>query len=511
MDRTALLVALLLPYPLFASENTIEIDGGQITGTIAGGVRAFKGIPYAAPPVGQRRWQPPQPVIPWDGIRDCSTYGKACPQTPYPSGSIYHLAPEPQSEDCLFLNVWAPKNSGNEPLPVMVWIHGGAWTRGSGSVFLYDGSALARRGVVVVTINYRLGAFGFFAHPEVSAESDHGVSGNQGILDQIAALQWVRRNISQFGGDAGRVTVFGESAGSWSVHALMATPLAKGLFHRAIGQSGSRFGGIPLLAKARGEEKSAHDEGLAFARQMNVDNLAALREVPAEQILKAKFSTHHTIDGHVFPASFAELFASGSYNQVPVIVGSNADEMTSLSNPFTQPKTIEAVKATLGRNMPEEGIAGFLKVYNVTDDASAASAFLQIGADTAFALGMRQWARFADSHGTASWLYYFTHSPPGPYRDILKAYHAAEIAYVFDNSRPNDRTPYDETDTELAQQMSQYWINFATTGNPNGPGLVVWPEYTTEAEGYLDISPNIKAGQHLLKARLDFLEAAAGR
>ena len=222
--------------------EVVAVDGGDIAGTFENDVHVFRGIPFAAPPVGELRWRPPQTVVAWQGVRDCNEFGPACPQEPYPAASLYAREPEPMSEDCLYLNVWTSDLDDGAKRPVMVWIHGGALTRGSGSRPTYDGTALAQKGVVLVTINYRLNVFGYFAHPELIAESSHNASGNYGVLDQIAALAWVKRNIAAFGGDPDRVTIFGESAGSWSVNCLMATPLAADTFQRAIGQSGAAFG-----------------------------------------------------------------------------------------------------------------------------------------------------------------------------------------------------------------------------------------------------------------------------
>src|SRR5215471_8342504 len=263
-----------------AASDVVTIDGGKISGTSADGVRAFKGIPFAAPPVGDLRWKAPQPVAAWSGVKAADTFGPQCMQTPYPSGSPYAMATATMGEDCLYLNVWtaAPANAANSAKrPVMVWIHGGAWTRGAASIATYDGTALAKKGVVVVTTNYRLGVFGFLAHPELTAESAQHASGNYAILDHVAALKWVRRNIAAFGGDPAKVTIFGESAGSWSVNVVQATPLAKGLFHRAIGESGGQFARTARLADA---EKG----GVALATAVGADSLKTLRAVPAERL-----------------------------------------------------------------------------------------------------------------------------------------------------------------------------------------------------------------------------------
>src|SRR5712692_3182942 len=268
--------------PLVAIDDPVRVDGGLIAGSVGknSDVRVYKGVPFAAPPVGDRRWKSPKPAAAWEGVRKATEFSAICYQTPYPKNSIYYREPEPLSEDCLYLNVWTAAKSAKERRPVMVWIHGGALTRGSGSVPTYDGEALARKGAVVVTINYRLGLFGFFAHPELTKESDRNSSGNYGLLDQIAALEWVQKNIAAFGGDPKRVTIFGESAGSWSVNYLMATPLAKGLFHRAIGESGGAFGVMKKLA-------DVEQSGTKFAASVGADSLAALRAKSAEDLQKA--------------------------------------------------------------------------------------------------------------------------------------------------------------------------------------------------------------------------------
>src|SRR6266850_2687529 len=331
-----------------ATNDSIRVDGGLISGTTVDGVRSFKGVPFAAPPVGDLRWKPPQPVLAWQGVRQADNFGPICPQSPYPSGSMYYSPPQTQSEDCLYLNVWTAAKVGDKR-PVMVWIHGGALTRGSGSNAAYDGTALAKKGVVLVTINYRLGPLGYLAHPELTSESPQHSSGNYGVLDQIAALKWVQKNIAAFGGDANRVTIFGESAGSWSVNALVASPLARGLFHRAIGESGGSFGPGTYLREDRNALPSAERIGVAFAKAAGADSIKALRALPADKIVEVfnndpegkKFRTQPNVDGWVLPDEIRNIFAKGKQNDVPVIVGSNGNEMTTLTVPATVPKTIE--------------------------------------------------------------------------------------------------------------------------------------------------------------------------
>jgi para-nitrobenzyl esterase len=495
----------------FAFDDSVRVDGGLITGTTADGVRSFKGIPFAAPPVGELRWKAPQPVIAWEGIRKTDAFSPECPQAPYPQGSLFYSPPQKQSEDCLYLNVWTAA-ARNEKRPVMVWIHGGALTRGSGANRAYDGTAYAKKGVVLVTLNYRLGPLGYLAHPELTAESPHQSSGNYGVLDQIAALKWVQKNIAAFGGDAGRVTIFGESAGSWSVNALVATPLAKGLFHRAIGESGGSFGPGVYLKEDRNRQTSAEKIGAAFAKAAGADSIKALRALPAEKIVEVftsdpegrRFRTVVNVDGWVLPDEIRQIFARGKQNDVPVILGSNANEMTSLTSPAAVPKTIEEFRK---RVEPQYGemIKEFDAAYPVKTEDDIAGAYLGVLRDTTFTLHMRTWARLTSTGRSKAWLYYFSHVPPNPNSKYLGAYHAAEIVYVFNNlNRQNQALT--ETDTKLAEMMLNYWVNFATTGDPNGKGLPQWTPYQREAEPYLDFGGTVQLRNHLLKEQLDFLE-----
>jgi para-nitrobenzyl esterase len=492
-----------------AANGTIKIEGGMISGALADGVRSFKGVPFAAPPVGDLRWRPPQPVAAWQGVRECNEYGPDCPQAPYPSLSLFYSPPRKQSEDCLYLNVWTAANDG-EKRPVMVWIYGGGLTRGSGAVPTYDGTALAKKGVVLITINYRIGPFGYLAHPELTAESSHRASGNYGVLDQIAALQWVRKNIAAFGGDPNRVTIFGESAGSWSVNVLAATPLAKDLFHRAIGESGGQFGPMATLGEA---EKN----GAAFAKAAGAQDLKAFRDVPAEKIVALfnhdpegkKFKTQPVVDRWVLPDEIRNIFAQGKQNKTPVIVGSNANEMTSLTGPGSLPKTMEEyrkrVDAQYGAMSKDYDAA-----YPVKNEAEIPAAYLGAMRDSVFTLAMRTWARMATDGRSKAYHYYFSHAPPNRNSQYLGAYHAGEIAYVFNNL--NRQNPLmQEADYKLADLMSSYWVNFAATGDPNGKGLPSWKPYTRETEPYLDFGDPVQLRNHLLKEQLDFIERFQSR
>jgi para-nitrobenzyl esterase len=484
---------------LSAAPDVVKIDGGQISGTSDSGVRVFKGIPFAAPPVGALRWKAPQPVAPWTGVKAAETFGAECMQVPYPAGSPYASEARPTSEDCLYLNVWTAASAGDKR-PVMVWIHGGAWTRGSGSTPTYDGTALAKRGVVVVTTNYRLGVFGFLAHPELTAESPQHASGNYAILDHVAALQWVQKNIAAFGGDPAKVTIFGESAGSWSVNVVQATPLAKGLFRGAIGESGGQFARVAPLADA---EKA----GAALATSLDAGSLAALRAVPAEKLSAVQtFRTGVNVDGYVLPEDVRSLFASKKQNSVPVLVGSNANEWTTLSNPAQFPKTVEAYHKYLDAQFGD-GARELDAAYPVKTDADIAEAMLALGRDRTFTLEMRTWARLVAASSKNAFLYQFAHVPPSPRAKEWGAYHASEISYVFGNLRGRGFT-YTDVDHQLSGQMSQYWVNFATTGDPNGKSLPSWTAYEPTNESYLEFGDTVQLKQHLLKTQLDALERA---
>lgn len=500
--------AICVAYPV---NETVKVEGGLITGAEVEGVRSFKGIPFAAAPLGDLRWKPPQPVVAWEGVRKCDEFGPDCPQAPYPAASIYASPPRYQSEDCLYLNVWTAAGSGDKR-PVMVWIHGGALTRGSGATRVYDGAALAKKGVVLVTINYRLGPLGYLAHPDLTAESPHNSSGNYGALDQIAALKWVQKNIAAFDGDPNRVTIFGESAGSWAVNTLVASPLATGLFHRAIGQSGGSFGPMTYLKEDRDGRPSAEKAGSAFARAAGAGSIKALRALPSEKIIEVfnnnpegrRFRTQPNVDGWVLPDEIRNIFAKGQQNDVPVIVGSNANEMTTLTPPAAVPKTIEEYRKRV-ESQYGEMVKEFEGVYPVKSEADIAAAYLGSLRDVTFTLPMRSWARMTGTGRSKAWLYFFGHVPPHPNSKYLGAYHAAEIIYVFNNLSLRNQA-YREADFKLAQTMSDYWVNFAKTGDPNGKGLPRWTPYSRDAEPYLEFGESIQLRNHLLKEQLDFQE-----
>ncbi|HLJ44833.1 MAG TPA: carboxylesterase family protein [Bryobacteraceae bacterium] len=494
-----LLAVLCAAAPLFAINDPVKTSNGLVSGAPGrdASVHVYKGIPYAAPPVGSLRWKEPKPAASWDGVRKADKFSSACVQAPYPKNSVYYNEPEPTNEDCLYLNLWTPAKSAREKRPVMVWIHGGALTRGSGSIPIYDGENLAKKGAVVVTINYRLGLFGFFAHPELTKESDRNSSGNYGILDQIAALEWVQKNIGAFGGDPKRVTIFGESAGSWSVNCLMATPLAKGLFQRAIGESGADFQPLRKL-------KEAEEAGVKIATSMGAHSIAELREKSADEVLKAGPAiAYPTVDGWMLPADVYTIFANGKQSDVPLLVGSNANEFTTLTPPPTN-LTAAAFKSQI-RNRFGPDADKILAVYPADNDDQAKESFLANLRDVTFTWQMRTWSRLEAKTGKSNvFLYFFTRPTPGPDSKRNRAYHASEIAYAFNNL--TDDHPWEDTDRRLADIMSSYWVNFATNGNPNGKGLPAWPKYTEAADQSLELGEQIKPLTNLQKQALDALD-----
>ena len=485
-----------------AGDEAIKIDGGLISGTSANGARIYKGIPYAAPPVGALRWKAPQPVVSWSGTKAATEFGAQCLQMPYPQDSPYYSAPRAQSEDCLFLNVWTAAPAGAKR-PVMVWLHGGGLTRGTGATATYDGTNLAKKGVIVVTLNYRIGPLGYFSHPELTSESPQHASGNFGALDQIAALKWVQRNIAAFGGDASRVTIFGESAGSTSVNVITASPLAKGLFHRAIGESGARFTRLSPLAEA---ERA----GVAFAKAAGAESLAALRALPGDTLVATSgFQAQNPVDGWVLPDDIRAIYAARRQSIVPTLVGSNADEMTTLAPAASIPKSLDEYRKRVSAQYGELA-AEHDALFPATSDADVRAAWLASQRDSGMTYQMRTWARNATAGGAKAYLYWFSHVSPHPEAATLGAYHASEIGYVFGNLiRPTWN--YTPIDRQLADAMSSYWVNFATTGDPNGGALAKWQPYDAAEEPYLEFGDAIVLKQHLRKQAVDFFEKAHAR
>jgi len=465
------LIALLLGAAL-ARAAPVMTDRGLLEGVVESSVRIYKGIPFAAAPIGARRWHAPETVAPWEGVRLADRFAPVCPQQgAYPPES----APESSSEDCLYLNVWAPPAAKDQSLPVMVWIYGGALENGSASTPLYWGEQLARRGVILVTFNYRLGVLGFLSLTELTRESPHGVSGNYGLLDQIAALEWVHRNIAAFGGDPKRVTIFGQSSGSISVSTLTTSPLARGLFQRAIGQSGGLF--EPLELANQFMPAGAQAEGAQFLQKSGARNLAALRELAPSALLATPFSPHFVVDGYVLPQAPFDAYRDGRQLDVDVMVGTNADE----GRLFFANKPVDRYnfKERLADDFSSP-LVWILHPKPGDTDADAQATAAAFEGDMRFRWDMWTWARLASRAGRGKvYFYEFARTPPFVRGDRyfgMGATHGMEMRYVFSHL-DQQNLPWTAQDRRLAEVLPAYWTNFAKTGDPNGPGLPVWPEF----------------------------------
>jgi para-nitrobenzyl esterase len=475
----------------------VRIHSGTVSGkaTADSAVKIFMGIPFAAPPVGELRWKAPQPVASWKGVRECTAPPASAMQgkpAPFFCWSKEFLIPdEPISEDCLYLNVWTPAQTGRDKLPVIVWIHGGGFNSGSGTVPLYDGEAMARKGVVFVTVNYRLGIFGFLAHPELSAEAENGVSGNYGILDQIAALQWVRENIAAFGGDSARVTIAGQSAGAMSVNMLCVSPLAKGLFQRAIAQSGGMFGKNFAIS----DVTTAEAAGKQLTGNLGA-SIADLRKLPADSLLNVRGMFSVAVDNIVIPP-ISETFAQGRQNDVPLISGWNADDGVS----FAPPAPAEAFTRRIEMQYGEKA-AQFLEMFPANTGEEAAQS-QKLMSSLSFGWNNYAWVKLQTETGKSqAYLYYFKRVPPG--EPDYGAFHSAEFGYALHTLNRWER-PFTDTDYRLEEIVSSYWVNFAKTGNPNGEGLPAWPAFTTDNPEIIELGDEVKAAPLPFQKQLYFL------
>jgi para-nitrobenzyl esterase len=488
-----------------SSPLTVKTKSGKVMGKAAeGGVRAFLGIPYAEPPVGPLRWKPPVAAAKWKGVRQATEFGSHCMQLPVFKDMVFR---DPGiSEDCLTLNVWTPAADKKAKLPVMVWIYGGGYTGGGSSEPRQDGTNLAKNGVVVVSMNYRLGIFGFFAHPELTAESPVKASGNYGLMDQTAAIRWVHDNIAAFGGDPAKVTVFGESAGSFSVSWQMASPLAKGLFVRAIGESGGAFASTTLASKTLAE---AEAQDADFAKTtLAATSIAELRAMPAQQLLEAKtppgMRFGPIIDGYFIPEPIAAIFAEKKQNDVALIAGWNGNE-TGIAK-----ATAESFKAE-AEKIYGAGAEDFLKLYPAATDEEAVSSASDYAADTWIVFSTWKWLEAAVADGTQPvYRYRFDLvSPPDPFHPAGNtAYHSSEIPYVFGSLDLLKGYAWRPEDYKTSELVQKYWTNFAKTGDPNGGDLAKWPRYDGDsgwAVMHLDATP--MAAPDAQRGRYLFLNA----
>ncbi len=518
LASAAILAAVLSSAPALAQVKTAA---GIVKGTTSGGahpIRTFRGIPYAAPPVGDLRWRAPRPPASWAGERDASAFGARCMQAPIYSDMIFRDA---LSEDCLNLNVWTPAKGATEQLPVMVWVYGGGFQAGSASEPRQDGERLAGKGVVVVSMNYRLGVFGFLAHPELTAESGHSASGNYGLLDQTAALKWVHENIAAFGGDPGNVTIFGESAGSFSVSAQMASPLTTGLVNKAIGESGAFFSAslaAPTLSGGEGV-------GKALATKAGVTTIEQLRAIKGDSLLKVVMSMqgisfNPIIDGYFLPRPVPEIYAAGDQRHIPLLAGWNADEVRGMATlaavlPTTETFT-QRVRGQFGANAD-----AVLAAYPAATDSAAIEATAALSGDQFIGYGTWRWLEaHRKTGGEPVYRYNFArqvpiepgrvaNGRPVTARDI-GARHAGEIEYVFGALNSVPKVTWDPADRALSELMMSYWSNFARTGNPNGKGLPIWQRYEA-GTGNPVMTLDVKSGASpdRTRARYEALDRAA--
>lgn len=485
-------------------ELLIATRDGRVVGARApavAGVRVWRGIPYAAAPIGSLRWRPPGAPAAWEGVLCATQFSADCPQAPMPASR----APA-TDEDCLYLNVWSPSGAVEGSLPVMVWFHGGAFVGGSGADARCEGAHLAREGVVVVSFNYRTGLFGFLAHPELSRESGRGVSGNYGLLDQLQALRWVRANIAAFGGDPRRVTVFGVSAGSASISLLLTSPMAQGLFQQAILHSPGA--GRPLASVADAERV-----GLILG-----DDMAALRRLPSEEVLaltakcapKVRGLTTPRVlrpicDGWVVPQDERAAFKAGRLHAMPLMVGSNADEGTLLTASWPVATVADhrrMIEANFGK-----AVQGALALYPARSDSQARASIAKVFGDTQFNYGTRLLAQTMSRCESRTWRYLFTRRRPG---QADGPHHGDEVAYVFGNlaaGRGQGAEPFDDADVALSRAMRSAWVAFARSGDPNVPGVPSWPAYLPDQDGYLEFGHGMGAGRAWRAEQLDFLDA----
>ncbi|AUD00761.1 carboxylesterase/lipase family protein [Spirosoma pollinicola] len=494
------------------------------------GIRAFKGIPFGQPPVGELRWKEPQPVKNWQGVRKADKFGPRAMQRAIFGDMGFRS--NGMSEDCLYLNVWTPAKSANEKLPVLVYFYGGGFMAGDGSEGRYDGESMARKGIVALTVNYRLGVFGFMAHPELTKESPHHSSGNYAYLDMAAALRWVQQNIAAFGGDPKRVTIAGESAGSIAVSGLMVSPLSKNLIAGAIGESGSLLGGLPPTPLAKGEES-----GTTFATAVGANSLAELRAIPADQLLEAtaKPTTprfNSTVDGYFFPKAPLEIFAAGEQAHVPLLVGWNSEEMNYRAVLGKEQPTPESYASAV-KKLYNDKADEVLKLYPGTTEAEVLQSATALASDRFLAYSTWKWADMqSKTGGKPVYRYYYSrprpamtpemgNATPGLAGGVVKstdtnamkiapatgAVHSAEIEYAMGNLATNKTYAWTPDDYKVSEVMQNYFANFIKTANPNGPGLPKWSAANSgNSVQYMHIDVNTRPETETNRARYLFLD-----
>ena len=491
----------LITFSAFA-QKTVNTANGKVEGTEKHGLRIFKGIPFATPPIGNLRWKAPQAVKNWTGILKCTEFS-ASPMQILPRPITYWTEefqpkPEPPSEDCLYLNIWT--TAKKEKQPVFVWIYGGALSHGSANCAIYDGEEMAKKGVVFVSINYRVGVLGFMAHPELTKESGYNASGNYGFLDQMESLRWIQKNISAFGGDPNNVTIAGQSAGAVSVCALVASPLAKGLFHKAIAQSGGLLSNFKRSNLAESEQ-----QGMKFMQKAGVNSIEELRNksvIELQNLSSSTFSNSSTLDGYFLPTNLMQHFEKGLHNDVPLLTGWTSDDGAIRE---IAPITLENYKNEAKTNFGDKADA-FLNIFSAKTDEEAFALKTKLAMFQSRAMSSHLWAGF--NKKSKSYLYQYSHVPPDkPNFPNYGAFHAYEVPYVLHTLKKWHR-PWQQTDWDLENKMASYWVNFAKTGNPNGKGLPEWKAYNKETGNTMEFSDNVILKEAAFKKELDFLEMA---
>lgn len=512
-SRVFMVLALCVALPVVAGTNpVVEAPAGKMRGTSAGDLNVFKGIPYAQPPVGASRWKPPVAMPKWDGVRDATEFGAACVQPKPRATSIYADEPGTMSEDCLFLNIWAPKDARRAP--VFVWIYGGALTSGASNLSMYEGSKIASQGVVFVSINYRLGILGYLAHPELSAESAEGISGNYGLMDQIEALRWIQRNIAAFGGDPANVTIAGESAGALSVMHLMASPPARGLFSKAIAQSAYMIS-LPVLKQAKHGSESAETIGAQLTAAIGAPDLATLRKTEAVALVEDATSKGYfpmnNVDGRTLTRQIVETFERGEQAPVPMLAGFNEGEIRSLRI-LIPPVPTDAAKYEAEIRARYADLADeFLKLYPSTN---LEESILAITRDALYGWTAEKLVKSQTAKGKRGYLYLFDHGYPAAEGANLHAFHAAEIPYAFGNI---DRTahawpkvPDTPAERALSNAMLEYWTSFAKTGEPRASGQPDWPAYGTK-RAYMHFAKTPQPRTHLMPGMFELKDEVVCR
>ena len=495
-------LALAGASPAAAEIARAKVTGGEIAGTAVDGVSEFKGIPFAAPPVGDLRWKAPHPVRPWQGVKQTIRFGDACMQTGGGGGAGPGI---PYSEDCLYIDIWTPAKSAGEKLPVIAWIYGGGFTGGATSNPLYDGTNFARKGVVFVSISYRVGPFGFLATPELSRESGHG-SGNYGLLDMIAGLKWIQANVSRFGGDPSKVTILGHSAGGWGVSMLTASPLAKGLFRAAISESGANFAppeDTPWAGTTLQTLRMAEQGGQGFLEKLGVHSLAAARALPADKVLAAVRGAGARfwppLDGYVNRGDQVLLWKQGRFNDTPILIGDVSDEGAAFGVRQTTAAAFEErVRTDYGKSAD-----AILATYPHASDEEATRASTELASDTTFDWGQFTWAREQSAHGKGKVHVYWFDKPTE--RDPNGSSHGMEVAYVFGNLGLRGPAPSAE-DRALSDQMQSYWVNFAKSLDPNGASLPPWPAFTAADPIVMRFGRDPGAAPDPIQSRLKVLD-----